>query len=614
MVKKLVSVLLIACMVTTAFAACGKKAGKDPSGQLIIGSTTEIGGDFVPFFQNGAADYDIYRMIEGNETVELTNAGEFVVNKTAVKEYKTEVNADGSKTYIYTINKGLVFNDGSEIKAVDYVTTAMLWSSKVVGDMGADNSLVGKYFKGWADFAQGKSKVFTGVRLLDDYTFSVTIDAQYIPYFYELGLTQLGPTKLNFWLDDQVTIKDDGEGCYFSDNFTKEAYEAKINAARGAIPRVSSGPYNLKEFDESTKTAILEANPNYKGNHDGQKAQIKTLIYKKVVTETQMDELRTGSVDLLNGLSSGNEINAGLDLVDAGGFSYTAYDRAGYGKLQLIADFGPTQFIEVRHAIAYLLDRNDFAKAFTGGFGSVVNGPYGVAMWMYKESKDDLDEKLNQYPYSLEKAIEVLENGGWIYDKDGNPYKEGIRYKKLDDGTLMPLIIEWASSEQNPVSELLVVKLQNNPDVAAAGMQINQTVMTFTELLNYLYRDGSQDPKYAVPTYNMFNLATNFPVMYDQSSQYTIDPVLFETGANDNWIKDEELAKLASEMVLTDPTDRNGFKDKFVKFIERWNYLLPDVPLYSNIYHDFYNDKLKNYNVNALFDLPYALLYAYVEE
>ena len=614
MVKKLISVLLIACMITTAFAACGKKAGKGPSGQLIIGSTTEIGGDFVPFFQNGAADYDIYQLIEGYATVELTSGAEFVVNKTAVKDYKTEVNSDGSKTYTYTINKGLVWNDGSEIKAIDYVTTLMLWSSKVVGDMGADNSIVGKYLKGWSDFAQGKSKVFSGVRLIDEYTFSMTIAADYIPYFYELGLTQVGPTKLSFWLDDQVTIKDDGEGCYFSDNFTKEAYEEKINAARRAIPRVTAGPYNLKSFDESTKTAVLEVNPSYKGNYEGQKPAIQTLIYKKVVTETQLDELKTGSVDLLNGLSTGSVINAALDLVDAGGFNYTAYDRSGYGKLQLICDFGPTQFIEVRHAIAYLLDRNDFAKAFTGGFGSVVNGPYGVAMWFYKESKDELDEKLNQYPYSLEKAIEVLEQGGWIYDKDGNPYKEGIRYKKLDDGTLMPLIIEWAASEQNPVSELLVVKLQNNPDVAKAGMQINQTVMTFTEMLNYIYRDGSEDPKYAVPTYHMYNLATNFSAMYDLSSTYTIDEDLFATGANDNWIKDEELAKLASEMVLTDPKDRDGFRQKFVKFIERWNYLLPDVPLYSNIYHDFYNEKLKNYNVNALFDMTSALLYAYVEE
>ena len=60
----------------------------------------------------------------------------------------------------------------------------------------------------------------------------------------------------------------------------------------------------------------------------------------------------------------------------------------------------------------------------------------------------------------------------------------------LADGTiLMPLSMEWSSSENNSVSELLKVMLAENPDVAKAGMKINQNVMTFSELLNYYYRD-----------------------------------------------------------------------------------------------------------------------------
>ena len=67
-------------------------------------------------------------------------------------------------------------------------------------------------------------------------------------------------------------------------------------------------------------------------------------------------------------------------------------------------------------------------------------------------------------------------------------------------------------------------------------------------------------------------------------------------------------------MVLTDPEDKEGFKTKFVDFIVRWNELLPDLPLYSNIYHDFYNAKLQNYNMNPLIRISTALLYAYVTE
>jgi len=586
---------------------------REPYGQLTIGNTTELSGDWIPYFQNNAAEYDIYKLISGYSTVELTRSVEYVINETVVEKYEVTSNADGSKTYTWTIKDGLTYADGTPITAKDYVTSVLLWSSPVIGEMGAQNSY-GLYFKGYTEFSKGEKKEFEGVRLIDDKTFAVTIAAENLPYFFELALVNVEPTKLSFWTDDKVDIKDDGNGCYFTDNFTKAAYEGRINAARREIPRPSSGPYMLKSYDEASKTAVLEINPNYKGNWEGKKPSIQTLIYKKVTAETAIDELATGSVDLLTGMGSGDEIQAGLDLVESGGFSYSAYPRAGYGKIQFVCDFGPTQFVEVRQAIAHLLDRNDFAKSYTGGFGSVVNGPYGEASWFYQETKDELNEKLNPYSYSLEKAKELLEKGGWVYDKDGNPYKEGIRYKKLDDGTLMPLIIEWASTENNPVAELLVVKLMENPDVAAAGIKINQTVMTFPELLNYLYRDTTQGDKYGVPTYNMYNLASGFYPDYDLSTQYTIDPVMYEQGYNDNFIKDEKLATLAKEMVLVDPNDREGFKRKFVDFIIRWNELLPDLPLYSNIYHDFYADKLKGFEPNDLLQLVDNILYAYIED
>lgn len=590
----------------------GEKSS-EPHGQLIVGNTTELSGDWIPYFQNNAAEYDIYQLISGYSTVDMTRDIQYVINDTVVEKYDVKENEDGSKTYTWTIKDGLTYADGTPITAKDYVTSVLLWSSPVIGEMGAQNSY-GLYFKGFSEFSRGEKKEFTGVNLIDEKTFSVTIDAKNLPYFYELALASVSPTKLSFWTDDTVDIKDDGNGCYFTDNFTKEAYEQKINAARRAIPRPSSGPYFLKSYDEASKTAVLEVNPNFKGNWEGQKPSIQTIIYKKVTAETAIDELSTGSVDLLTGMGSGDEIQAGLDLVESGGFAYSAYPRAGYGKLHFVCDFGPTQFVEVRQAIAYLLDRNDFAKSYTGGFGSVVNGPYGEAFWFYQETKDELNEKLNSYSYSLEKAKEVLEKGGWVYDKDGNPYKEGIRYKKLDDGTLMPLIIEWGASEKNPVAELLVVKLMENPDVAAAGMKINQTIMTFPELLNYLYRDTSQGDKYGVPTYNMYNLASGFYPEYDLSTSYTIDPVMYEQGYNDNFIKDEELARLSKEMVLVDPNDKETFKKKFVDFIVRWNELLPDLPLYSNIYHDFYAEKLKGYEPNDLLQLVDNILYAYIEE
>lgn len=584
-----------------------------PTGEVTIGNTTELSGDWIPYWQNNAADFDIYNMITGYGTVELTFDGEYVINENVVDKHETTENEDGSKTHTWTIKDGLTYADGTPITAYDYVSTIMLWSSPAIGENGADNDY-GYEYKGWGAFSKGEAKEFTGVRLIDDKTFSVTIAAESLPYYFELALIGTAPTDISFWTDDTVEIKDDGNGAYFSDNFTLENFSARFDAARNEVPRPSTGPYVLESYDEASKTAVLKVNDKYIGNYEGQKPLIETVIYKKVNSETSLDELSTGSVDLLSGMASGDEITAGLDLVDKGGVAYSSYPRAGYGKLMFQADFGPTQFVEVRQAIAHLLDRNDFAKAFTGGFGSVVNGPYGESMWFYQETKAELNERLNPYPYSLDEAVKLLEQVGFTLDENGNPYESGIRHKKMDDGTLMPLVIEWASSEKNAVSDLLVVKLQENDDLAAAGIKINQTVMTFTELLNYMYRDATQDPKYGVPTYGMYNLATNYTPRYDLSRTYPIDPDMVAQGYNTNFLLDEQLDNLSKEMVVVDPLDREGFKGKFVDFVDRWNELLPDVPLYSNMYHDFYNDKIKDYKVNNLIEMVDVLLYAYVAE
>lgn len=593
----------------------------EPMGQLIIGNTTEMSGEWLPYFQNIASDYDIWNFINGYSTVAITFDGEYVVDTTVVKDYKVTENEDGSKTYTWTIVDNLVYDDGTPITAKDYVASALLWSSQLLGEMGGSNSY-GLYWKGWSEFSKGQTNVFAGVNLIDDYTFAVTIDASNLPYFYELPMVSVGPTKLSYWLDETVDIADDGEGCYFTVDINAKnpdgslVYAEKISAAKSNPFYPASGPYVVKSFDATTKTAVLEVNDKYVGDYTGQKPKIKTIIYKLVNQSTQFDELATGSVDLLPENGSGDDINAGLDLVEQGGFSYSTHPRSGYGKIHFACDFGPTADVEVRQAIAHLLDRNEFAKSFTGGFGSVVNGPYGEAMWFYQETKAELNQKVNQYPYDLNKAIELLESAGWTLNANGEPYKEGdgVRYKRTEDGKLMPLIIEWASTENNQVSDLLVVKLQQNPDLAKAGIQINQTTMTFPELINWMYRDKSQGAEYAVPTYHMFNLATNYTPWYDLSTEYVTDPDMVAAGYNTNYIFDEELERLSKEMVLVDPNDREGFKRKFVDFIVRWNYLLPDLPLYSNIYHDFYNDKLQNWKMNSNVDVTQAVLYAWVTE
>ena len=302
-------------------------------------------------------------------------------------------------------------------------------------------------------------------------------------------------------------------------------------------------------------------------------------------------------------MGEANEINSGMDLVDKGTHGYVDYARNGYGKLVLVCDRGPTQYTEVRHAIAYLLDRNEFAKTLTGGHGSVVNGYYGIAQWMVEEREDEIG-RLNQYSFSVDKAIEELEKAGFTVDKDGKPYKSGLRYKKLENGKLMPLTINLCSSENNPVSDLLATKLVNSEDVKKAGMEIKQSMVTFNELIDNYEQVKKND-------YNMYSMGVGFNVIYEPQQPFEIG-----NPQNKNRISDEELAKLAKELNLVDPEDEEEYLNRFVAFQKKWNELLPDLPLYSNQYHDFFNSKLKGYEgiKDAIWDITSQLEYCWIQE
>lgn len=602
--------------------------------QLIVGSSTEPSGDFAtPYWQNNATDNLINGLLSGYGTYEVSTRGEFVLNPTAVANQEVEENEDGSKTYTFTINEGLTYNDGTPITAHDYVAQALLWSSKQVRDFDG-RPTAGLRLVGYDDFTNGRTKEFAGVRLLDDMTVSFTIADEYVPFFYEVTDVAFGPTPLEFWVGEGVGVADDGEGAYFTGDFAdivkpgaeddEEAeefakffeYKEHMLAQRNVTPRVTSGPYEAVSFDTATKTTIITINDKFIGNHEGQLPSIQDLVFKRTEPATQFDELRTGTVDLLSAMGGGAEINAGLDLIDEDPdhFDFISYPRAGYGKLLFIGDFGPTQFVEVRQGIAHLIDRNDFANAFTGGFGSVVHGPYGEGQWFYKDSRAELDAQLNSYDYSLETAIELFEQAGFTKNEDGSDYAgTGLRYREMEDGTMLPLLINWFSTENNPVSELLVTKLQHNPDVTAAGMVIEQTQGDFTVLLNWMYRDTSEGEEYGVPTYHMMNLASNFPLGYAVTNEHTTDPQLVEEGYNVTRILDDDLYEFSRTYSLVDPTDTEGFRTKWVDYIVRWNELLPELPLYSNEYHSFFNSKLTNFVVDDNLGLGIALLYATLE-
>ncbi len=705
--KKLISMLLCLAMIASV-AMFAVSCGDDPctnhvdenndgkcdecgaavtteikvGGSVIIGSTTELSGsDFASStWGNNAADKDIRDLTNGYACVQQNSAGEYVWDTTVVvKEYSITENPDGSKTFKVTINDNLKYSDGTAITAKDFVVYTLVMASPVCLDAEV-KAVGGTSYVGHEEFNNATEPTpFSGIRLYDDYTFSYTMKADLFPYYYEATYAAFSPSALKLWVGSDVDVKDDGQGAYLTEKWYEKDADGKyvkaaqIEAARYATTnRPCSGPYKFVKWDQSNKTCELTINENYLGNFEGQKPHIKNLTYIKVVTETQLDLFKSGGVDIIAGLAGGDDINAALALVNANPDKYaiTNYLRAGYGKLQLMNDYGPTQFVKVRHALSHLLDKNTFAQTYTGGYGSLVKGPYGLASWMYQETKAELESKLNAYDFSVDKAIELLEEDGWNYNADGTAYSgTGVRYKKLTAeeaaingndtyqcGTTnyktvkvgndyyMPLALNWCSTPDNPVSDLLAVMLKEATTTAQAGMTISQDVVDFSILLEVIYRTGD----YSSPKYSMFNLATGFTPIYDyagywmtkyslsnltyagvtpcegatfteaDASKYTeeqnaaIDAIwnMYMSQGNMGYFADKELDELSWAMVY-EATNKEEFKDIWVDYIVRWNYVLPEITLYSDLYHDLYNAKIGGYSVNPDWGVANAIVYCY---
>ena len=106
-------------------------------------------------------------------------------------------------------------------------------------------------------------------------------------------------------------------------------------------------------------------------------------------------------------------------------------------------------------------------------------------------------------------------------------------------------------------------------------------------------------------------LGIGFNVLYEPEQAYKVGGP-----ANKNKISDKELAKLAKDLNLVDPSKEDEYLDKFVAFQKRWNDQLPDIPLYSNQYYDFFTKKLKGYEgiKDAIWDITSQLIYCWVQE
>ena len=251
---------------------------------------------------------------------------------------------------------------------------------------------------------------------------------------------------------------------------------------------------------------------------------------------------------------------------------------------------------------------------------------YEKAVAAWEALAKEWEDKLVVYTVDLSKARKLLEKAGWTLNRNGEPFQDGtddVRCKKMEDGSIVALDLKLMYPAGNHMAELMQTAVRSEtkystedgpvPDadagsfvenLAKVGIKLELVPAPMEELLKSYYRQTER-------TTDMIYLATNFHVIVDPSITYSTDTTKNHEIWNNTYSDDEELWIDAKAMRKTEPGDIFEYVSKWVTFQERYNEVLPTIPIYSNVYFDFYNENLQNYYITGQVTWSQAILPSY---
>lgn len=605
---------------------------------LTVGNTTAMSGGFTNrIWGSNTTDLDVNALLNGYNLVQWDyEAGCFTVDPTVVSGLTVGDDEDGNRVYSLNLDyDDLKYSDGTPITAYDYAFNILMHVSKQVEELDGSAEWY-QYILGIQDYREGKTDTLAGVNVLNENLLEITVSKEFRPFFYELGYLWCYPVPIHV-VAPGCQIVDEGEGCRIEGNFTAETLrETMLDPEKGYLthPSVVAGPYKLTSFDGVT--AEFEINPEYKGNSDGVKPTIEHLIYTLTDNEHAIADLSTGKLGLVNKALNKETVEAGMELFASGNYAMGNYPRIGQSHISFCCEKDTVNSVAVRQAIAYCLDKEQLIQDYTGYNGIRVDGYYGIGQWMYqfmtgailppipepeedasaadiKAYEDELAEwdELNMdsikvYDLDIDMANKLLDKDGWTLNAEGAAYQAGtdaVRCKMIN-GNLVKLDLTLVYPEGNKIGGYFDQYFIQN--LAQAGITVTLKPTEMNELRALYHRDTVRDC-------DMIYLATNYDEVFEPSPFF--DPKDADLGkTNYTAINDQKLYDLAFDMSATEPGNALEYIQKWLKFQEQFEETLPFIPVYGNVYFDFYTQCLHEYIISQNVTWTEAVIPAYMSD
>ncbi len=405
-------------------------AAKNRTDTLIIGIISP-NGVFNPLLEESQYDSDINDAIWA-PLLETGYDGMVIPGLSEMPE----ISEDG-KTYTFTLKEGVKWEDGTPITSEDFeFTFKVIMDKTYTGRFERDNLDV----LGWEAYRDGTSDSIEGFKIIDDRTFSVTLDtpnAKTINYF----ATDLKPLAKHIY------------GTNYTQGNAKDL--EKLNRTP-----FGNGPYKFVSYKDGEEVTLVANENYYKGE-----PKIKNLVFRVVNETNQLLLLQNGDIDIIKNSLSVTDEN--LQLVQQLGFANAAItEHLGYGYIAINFNEEIMQDKNVRKALAYGLNRQAVVEASFGGQANVIDIPQSTVSWAYPDNEDFV-----HYDYNPEKAKQLLEEAGWKVGSDGIREKDGVK-----------LSLKFLASSPNSVNDALVpIMIENYKEI---GIDLKAEQMEFRTLID----------------------------------------------------------------------------------------------------------------------------------
>lgn len=403
------------------------QVAKNRKDTLIVGVGAP-NGVFNPLFHESAFDADVNRTI-WSPLLEVGYDGTVIPGIAELPE----VSEDGKK-YTFTLKEGVKWQDGTPLTSEDIEFTF-----KVI----MDKTYIGRFERenldivGWKDYRDGTSDKIQGFEIIDDRTFTITLNSA-------------NAKSINYFVVDPLAKHVYGVD-YVQGN-------AKALDKYNRTP-FGNGAYKFVSYKDGEEVTLVANENFYKG-----KPSIENLVLRAVNETNQLLLMQNGDIDVIRRLMTVTDEN--LQLLDQLGFVNSIItENLGYGYIAI--NFGEQilQDLNVRKALAYGLDRESVVDAIFGDQANVIDIPQSTVSWAYPDN-----EEFVHYEFNPEKAKQLLEEAGWKVGNDGIRVKDGVR-----------LSLKFLASSPNSVNDALVpIMIENYKNI---GIDLKAEQMEFRTLI-----------------------------------------------------------------------------------------------------------------------------------